>query len=627
MKKVLFFLFVLNLLISCQESFLRKKTHTKLRIENHSYSNPEGVQSKHLDLSLKVDFQNQSINGVVRHTIVNNTGEDKFVVDTKDLTILKVTKGSKKEVEVDYEIGKGDSILGQPLMIEVSADDNQINIYYKTKLGSEALGWLDSNQTMTGKPFLYTQGEAILTRSWIPLQDVPSNRITFNAQIDVPSDLLPVMSATNPVAKNSSGSYNFKMDQPIASYLIALAVGDLSFKKINSYAGVYAETPWINDVRNELSDITKMMRVAERLCGKYEWKRYDVVVLPYSFPFGGMENPRITFLNPTVIVGDKSLISVMAHELAHSWSGNLVTNKTWEDFWLNEGLTVYIEHRIMESLNDREYADMLSVIEWHEYISEKEYYTAQNKSNILSLKTDLKGKNPDDGMTSVPYVRGAFMFKTIEEKIGRKKFDQVLKKYFTKFKFQSISTDQFLIFIRNEVKNIDALINLDEWIYGTNIPAEMYQAITSKMTEMESLAVQVSKDTRLKNKVKFQEKWITLERSTFNTQEWMHFLRSMPRTISNKNMMLLDEFIDFNSWNNAEIQTEWFLLALDMNYKPAFEGLQAFLEKVGRRKYLQPLYVKLSEKAENKNWALSVFEISKPSYHSVTRATIEDILK
>lgn len=596
-------------------------------IKNHSFSNSTQVRTKHLSLELRVDFMSKTLKGVARHQIEHLDKAKNFIVDTKNLSILKVTTGKNNESEVDYRLEKSDSILGTPLIINITKKDEYINIYYKTNADSEALGWLDSAQTMTGKPFLYTQGEAILTRSWIPLQDVPSNKFTYDAKIKVPTDLLALMSAENPQAKNNSGNYSFKMNLPISSYLIALTVGDLSFRKVSGNTGVYAETPWVDKVKTEMEEMSWMLTQAEQLCGKYVWGRYDVVVLPYSFPFGGMENPCLTFLNPTVIVGDKSLTSVTAHELAHSWSGNLVTNQTWEDFWINEGWTVYLEHRIMERLKGRDFSDMLSIIEWQEYMREKVYYEKENKKYLLALKPNLKDKNPDDGMTSVPYGRGAFFFKTIEEKVGRNHFDAFIKKYFAKFRFQTINTDVFLAYLRKEIKGIDKLVKLDEWVYGSDIPTDAYVAKTDRIQEMEMLARYVAKLKTLPMTIYFNKKKYSLKREDFTTQEWLQFLRSMPRTISHKMMKDLNDRVGFTTWLNAEIQTEWFLLAIDMDHRAAFYSLEKFLGKVGRRKFLEPLYIRLSESPENKKWAQTVFDKSKAAYHSVSIETIKGILQ
>lgn len=621
-----FLIFILLFLFySCDTTYLVKQNIEEMnKPVNSSYSNTDFVRTTHLDLDLQINFASKTIKGIARHQIQNLNHASQFIVDTKELEILKVTKGLENEIEIDYELGAIDSIYGSPLIIDITPKDTIINIYYKTTPSSEALGWIEANQTQTNSPFLYTQGEAILTRSWIPLQDIPSNKITYSADVHVPDSLLALMSASNPQEKNNEGVYHFEMNKPISSYLIALTVGDISFRAIDDRTGVYAETPIVDAVYQEMSDMPKMLKIAEELCGPYEWNRYDVVVLPNSFPFGGMENPMLTFLTPTIIVGDKSLVAVTAHELAHSWSGNLVTNKTWSDFWLNEGWTVYIEHRIMEALHGRDFSDALSVIEWHEYLIDKEYAEKTNQQYLNSLYVELDGLNPDDGMTSVPYGRGAFFFKTLEQAVGRPKFDAFLKKYFEDFKFNTIDTKEFLTYIRSQIKGVDQLINLDEWIYTDKIPSKIYKASTKKMKEMEAIANYLSKH-EIHQHLVIKNKKYQLTREAFTTQEWMHLLRSLPRDMSRKKMSYIDKYIDFNNWNNAEIQTEWFLLSIDANYRPAYPAMEKFLSLVGRRKFLQPLYVKLAEK--DKDYARKVFEQSKRSYHSVSISTIEEIVK
>lgn len=621
------FLILIFGLFSCgNDTFKKVNKDSQIMVVNHSYSNSDFIRTKHLSLDLKIDFNNKIIKGIARHEIIHLKNTNEFILDTKDLEILKVTKGNKNEIETDYKLAKSDSILGTPLVIEIGKNDKYINVYYKTSANAEALGWLDSNQTMTKKPFLYSQGEAILNRSWIPIQDIPSYRITFEADVHVPKDLMALMSAENPTELTKDGNYHFEMRQAIPSYLIALAVGDISFRKVDERTGVYAETPFVDKAKNELVDMPSMLNAAERMCGKYEWGRYDVLVLPYSFPFGGMENPRLTFLNPTVIVGDKSLISVTAHELAHSWSGNLVTNKTWSDFWLNEGWTVYLEHRIMEALNDRDYAETLSIIEWQEYQSEREYYTKEHKEYLLSLYVKLQGLNPDDGMTSVPYGKGAFFFKTIESWVGRRAMNEFIKKYFHDFKFSTIDTKTFLSYLRKSFKGIDRVINVNEWVFGPGTP-NAYVATSKSLTKMLGLASEVAKSEVLKPSIVWKNKHYSWKRETFNTQEWLMFLRALPRDLSNKTMSYLDKYVHFDSWNNAEIQTEWFLLSISSNYRPAYPAIEKFLGHVGRRKFLQPLYIKLAETEGNKEFAREVFERSKKSYHNVAVLTIEDILK
>lgn len=299
--------------------------------------------------------------------MINKHNTDTAIFDVKFIDIQKVTLGKTKEVETDYVIGEFDEILGAPLMVAIDSTTEYVNIYYKTTNKTEALDWLPAALTEGKKyPFMYSQGEALLTRTWIPIQDTPSNRFTYSADVKVPQELMAIMSAHNPIKKNEDGIYHFEMNQPISSYLIAIAVGNLEYTSLGRNCGVYAEPEILNTSASEFKDLQDMIDISEKQFGKYRWEQYDIVVLPYSFPFGGMENPRLTFINPTIITGDRSLVSVIAHELAHSWSGNLVTNATWDDFWLNEGFTVYLENRIMEAIYGKEIANLLQIVEYQE---------------------------------------------------------------------------------------------------------------------------------------------------------------------------------------------------------------------------------------------------------------------
>ena len=451
--------------------------------DDHSYSNLKQIHTTHLELDLDVSFQNKTIYGVARHTM-KNYGTDTAIFDIKGLKIQKITLGEKNhERETDFVIGNMDvdSVLGQPLLVSINHNTTKVNIYYQTSENSEALGWLDSNLTSSkSKPFLFTQGQAILTRTWIPSQDSPSNRITYNAKVKVPNDLMAVMSARNSKKRNSSGVYQFEMNKAIPSYLISLAVGDLIYHPFSKNSGVYCEPQLKEACSKEFTDLPKMIAAAEKLYGKYQWEQYDLLVLPYSFPFGGMENPMLTFVNPTVIAGDKSLVSVVAHELAHSWSGNLVTNRTWNDFWLNEGFTVYFEERIMEELYGKEVSDILASIEFHDLENE---LISLNKSKFPEdsrLFLELKKRNPDDGMTSIAYVKGAFFLKTLEQKVGRDKFDKFLNAYFKKFAFKTVNSNMFVSFLEENLLNPNNIkFNHKEWIFKEGVPSNCI-AIRSK---------------------------------------------------------------------------------------------------------------------------------------------------
>jgi leukotriene-A4 hydrolase len=592
----------------------------------HSYSNLDEIQTKHIHLDLEVDFDNKSIYGIARHEMINR-GTDTAIFDIKGLEIQRVTLGEVgKEENTGYVIGIEDVILGAPLSVEIDSSTTFINIYYKTTTSSGALDWLDPKLTAGKKhPYLYTQGQAILTRTWIPTQDSPSNRITYSADVKVPKDLMALMSATNPTEKSETGEYHFEMKQAIPVYLIALTVGDLAYKKLGKNCGVYTEPSMLKDVSWEFADLRKMIAAAEKLYGKYQWEQYDVIVLPYSFPFGGMENPRLTFANPTLITGDRSLISVIAHELAHSWSGNLVTNATWDDFWLNEGFTVYFENRIMESIYGKEVADILALIEFQELENEIIEISGGDHPEDTYLKLALNGRDPDDGMTSIAYVKGAFFLKTLEEKVGREKFDVFIKKYFDTYKFKTITTDVFEKYLaQNLLKPNDIEFNTKEWLYEKGIPKNCVKIVSPRFEKVEVLANEFSNG---KNIFKKKKKKDLITREKFITQEWLAFIRKLPRNIDVKQLAILDEKLNFKNSGNAEIMTEWFVLAIETGYLDVRPEMEKFLMKIGRRKFILPIYKTLAKKKENLAFAKEIYKKARPYYHSVSQKTMDELLK
>ena len=642
-----FYLFILSGLLIVTACDRAPKTESNAFVDPgstadaHSYSNVHEIHTKHLHLDLDVNFDNKTIYGVARHEMINS-GADTAIFDIKGLEIQKVTIGKENsEKETDYMIGQWDkdSILGQPLLVTVKPETKFVNIYYKTTDRSEALDWLSPELTSGKKhPFVYTQGQAILTRSWIPLQDSPSNRITYSATIKVPKDLLPIMSASNPKSKNETGIYNFYMKQPIPCYLIALAVGDLTYRRLGPNSGVYSEPELIYASAYEFADLPKMVRASEKLYGKYLWDQYDLIVLPYSFPFGGMENPRLTFLNPTVIAGDRSLVSVVAHELAHSWSGNLVTNSSWNDFWLNEGFTVYFENRIMEELYGKEIADMLMLTEYHELQNELEEIMNSDYPEDTKLKLSLDGRNPDDGMTQIAYVKGALFLKTLEQEVGRKHFDEFLRSYFKAFEFKTINTEQFLEYLNKELlKKRNVTFNSDEWIYQEGLPDNCVKIRSTRFEEVQSLAdrfvagedifAKKVKYIKVKGRKKKKKVVEQLTRDRFITQEWQAFIRRLPKNISVERMKVLDANLNFKDWGNTEIMTEWYVLGINNGYEELKPSIEKFLKKIGRRKYLMPIYKALAKKPADKKWAKGVFNATKNNYHAVSRNTVEEILK
>ena len=372
----------------------------KRATDHHSYSRPEEAVVTHLNWNAAVDFDTRVITATATYDIEAAADAERMIFDCTDLTIQAVRVDGEA---VDFELGPAQRFIGQPLSFPVSGDSRQVSIDYQSSPEAGALLWVEGDN-----PFLFTQSQAILARTWIPCQDSPGIRFTYEAHVDVPQGTMALMSATNPTVQSADGHYDFRMDQKIPSYLLALA-GNVEFRSVGEHTGVYAVPELIEAAAYEFAEMEDLLVAAENLYGKYAWDRYDLLVLPPAFPFGGMENPRLTFATPTIIAGDRSLVSLVAHELAHSWSGNLVTNATWDDFWLNEGFTVYFEQRIMESVYGRDVSEMLATLSYQGLVDEVDAIMDLNPDDT-HLKLHLQNRDPDDGLTAIAYDKGYFFF-------------------------------------------------------------------------------------------------------------------------------------------------------------------------------------------------------------------------
>ncbi|MFI5195849.1 MAG: M1 family metallopeptidase [Chitinophagales bacterium] len=584
--------------------------------DEHTLSNADSIEMQHLDLSIKVDMDKKQIAGSALWTINNKNNVKELKLDTYDLTIDSVLVDGKR---VQYRLDPQIKFLGSALHIPVNGGSRSVKVSYKTGADARALQWLDPQQTHDKKyPFLYTQSESIYARSWIPCADGPGIRFTYTARVTVPKGLMALMSATNPEAMNDSGIYNFQMTTPIPAYLMALGVGDIVFKSIDGRTGVYAERGMIDKAAYEFVDVGKMVNTAEQLYGPYRWGRYDVLVLPPGFPIGGMENPRLTFCTPTIIAGDRSLVSLIAHELAHSWSGNLVTNATWNDFWLNEGFTNYIERRITEQMLGKSYADMLWELGYQDFADNVNELGAQSKDTWLKL--DLKGRDPDDGLTDIPYEKGSHFLKLIENTVGREKFDKFLVKYFNEHAFKSMTTEAFLAYLDTTLLKNDSVttkkLDIQAWVYGPGIPANCPRAGMERFNKV---------DTE-RNKFLSGTAPSGLATKEWTTHEWLHFLRKMPPALSVVQMKKLDGAFHLTNSENSEIADLWFIISVRANYTIAFPPMEKFLSSVGRRKFIEPLYGEMMKTPKGADMAKHLYEKYRKNYHPLAQESLDKIV-
>jgi aminopeptidase N len=579
----------------------------------HSYSNPNQVRVEHLDLDVTADFAKKQIIGTATLKIAKtDPSATKLILDTRDLAISKVTL-QPGGTPAQFNLAKTNDFLGSALEIPINPDTTAVVIEYASSPGAVALQWLTPEQTAGKKyPFLLSQSQSINARTWVPIQDSPQVRFTYNATVHVPKELMAVMSAENATQRSADGVYHFTMPQPIPSYLLAIAVGDLDFRSLGPHSGVYAERPLIEKAAHEFEDTEKMISAAEELYGPYRWGRYDLLVLPPSFPFGGMENPRLTFLTPTVIAGDKSLVSLIAHELAHSWSGNLVTNATWNDFWLNEGVTTYIEHRIDEKIYGREYSEML----WLLGITDVTGEIAETPEKDTHLYIELTGRNPDEA-PGIVYEKGALFLRLLEEKVGREQWDAFLRKYFDSHAFQSMDTKRFLKYMRDNIPGIDQKVpNLERWVYGPGLPGNAPKPQSQAFAKVEQQAKAFGGGASA----------ASLATQNWSSHEWVHFIQSLPQ-LTPERMAELDARFKFTESGNNEVLAAWLDRSVDARYKAAWSAIEHFLTSQGRRKYLKPLYEKLMAHPEDVAFAKKVYAAARPTYHPVSQSTIDQIVK
>ncbi len=589
----------------------------------HSYGNPDQVRVTHVGLLLDVSFESRAIGGMAFLTVERAPGappDAPLVLDTRGLKISGVFVGNDKAL---FELGKEDPIKGSSLNIKLPPGTTSVSVAYTTTKNSTALQWLDAKGTAGGKhPFLFTQSQAIHARSWIPIQDSPGVRITYDATIQVPQGLVAVMSAdgngTKPTpAANLKSFFSFSMKEPIPAYLIALAVGDLAFKPLGPRTGVFAEPRVVDSAAKEFADTEAMVSIIEKRFGPYRWGRYDLLVLPPSFPFGGMENPRLTFATPTVIAGDRSLVSLVAHELAHSWSGNLVTNATWRDFWLNEGFTTYLERRVLEDLYGKERVDMERMLGRRELNEEIAEFAP--KDQILHI--DLAGRDPGDGMTRIPYEKGSLFLETLEATYGRDRFDTFLKDYFNHFAFKSITTADFLAYLKKNLIDVEPKatepIDLVTWINKPGLPSKYPPVSSDRFAKVEKIASEWSVPNA-KIDAETAKAW--------TTHEWVHFLQSLPKQLPAEQMTALDSALGLTSRGNAEVAEQWLVIAIRNGYAPADARLENFLTSIGRRKFLMPLYGELNKTPDGAKKANRIFAKARPFYHPISADSVAKLL-
>lgn len=590
----------------------------------HSLANVDNFRVRHVSLALQVDFAAKRLSGAVDLTVQRTSPESStLILDTRDLVVREVWWVSNPNSlrPLEFALAASKPPLGEALVITLPAEvptQFVVRVSYQTRPTASGLQWLDASQTADHKhPFLYSQSQSIHARSWVPLQDSPQVRFTYDATIHVPSELRAVMSANNSPELRADGVYRFDMREPIPSYLLAIAVGRLDFAPLGPRTGVFAEPSILPSAASEFADTERMLETSERAFGKYRWGRYDMLILPPAFPFGGMENPRVTFVTPTLLAGDRSLVSLIAHEMAHSWSGNLVTNATWRDFWLNEGFTVFFERRIMYAMYGARRGAMEDALGFQTL--ERDLASLPPNEQILAI--DLRGRDPDDGVTEIAYEKGRFFLGFIESRVGTADFDAFLRRYLDRFAFQSITTETFRAALESDLlashPGAVTAAELDEWLYRPGLPSSVVKPVSDAFDRIDTASAEFLSGRKSVE---------SLPTTEWTTQEWLHFLNGLPKAVPRATLDVLDRRFHLTQARNSEVAHAWLLIAIRNDYEPAWSRLESYLVTIGRRKLIVPLYTALSATPAGLARARAIYATARPGYHPITVTSVEAVL-
>lgn len=588
----------------------------------HSFARPQEARVTHVSLDITLDFEARRLHGSATLDLAVAPGAREVVLDTRGLEIEEVTDGAG--TPLPFTLGAPDPVLGSALSISLPPGTERVSVRYAAGPEADALQWLAPEQTAGGEhPYLFTQGHAILTRTWLPTQDSPGIRQTYDARVTVPRPLSAVMSAEHlPPVDAPAGDariFAFRMRRPLSPHLIALAAGDLAFRATGPRTGVFAEPKVVERAAREFADLERMMDAAEALGGPYLWERFDVVVMPPSFPYGGMENPRLTFVSPSLIAGDRSLVTVVAHELAHAWAGNLIINATWDDFWLNEGVTVYVELRMNEALWGGERAGMLKVHGWRELSAEVERQGAASPDTRLHY--DMRGRDPAEGVTVIPYVKGAAFLWTVEQAVGRERFDRWLRGWFERRAFTSVTTDHLLADLAQHLFGVaswrEIPVDVERWVYEPGLPAEAAPPPSPILEKVDASAADFLAGAPA----------AALGAAAWGAHEWRHFLGTLLGELPPARLAELDAAFGLSSSDNAEILVAWLRLAARSRYTPALPAIERFLLAQGRGKHLRPLYTELLASEWGTPVARRVYAGARSRYHALVRAALDKLLE
>uniref|UniRef100_A0A182VM67 Leukotriene A(4) hydrolase n=2 Tax=Anopheles merus TaxID=30066 RepID=A0A182VM67_ANOME len=630
-KRFISMLFTVCVIVSLLALYQPARTMRLSPLDPSSYSNAQELIIRHVDLDWTVNFDKSTISGIATlHFKLTKKDLEEVFLDVSDLTVSSVAaKSTAGEVPLDWDIGGTIENIGSKLTIYLPTKTNDeltLVIAYETSPKASALQWLTPEQTFGKKhPYLFSQCQAIHARSILPCQDTPAVKFTYNATLHHPKEVTGLMSAIK--VDSEPGVSKFQQKIPIPSYLLAIVVGALVSKPIGPISSVWAEQEQIDEAAEEFSQTADFIAKAEEICGPYVWERYDLLVMPPSFPFGGMENPCLTFVTPTLLAGDKSLATVVAHEIAHSWTGNLVTNRNFEHFWLNEGFTVFVEGKIVGRLSgnaSRDFHALHGLSELSDCIKTQLADTPE----LTKLVVDLSECGPDDAFSTVPYIKGSTFLRYLEDLLGGpSKFEPFFRAYLDRFKYQSVLTNDFKQMLyewfREDPNNEVLLerINWDLWLFGEGMPPvipsydrSMLEACLAHAT----LWAENDLDT-IKNSPLVKQSLVSVQLIEFLAQL---LERKKIVDLTAEKVALLGETYGFSTTKNAELRFRFVRLFIRARLIEKMDEILAFANSNFRMKFVRPVYKELGAWPQARPIAIENYNRVKDQMMTVCAYTV-----
>ncbi|KAF1783407.1 Armadillo-type fold [Phytophthora cactorum] len=571
-------------------------------LHSQSFANLDEVLYRHLQWTLAIDFERQQLEGFAEYTFAY-TGAAKSPVLILDTQFLSISSVSVDGVNVDnFTLSDQHSVFGRALSVPISSLSTTVRVTYTTSAQSSGLQWLSPLLT-AGKehPFLFTQCQAIHARSVVPCPDTPAAKFTYSATVTVPEWCTVLMSAiAHGHVKNNdheqTKKWSFRQNVPIPSYLLAIAAGHMESVELSPRTKVWAEPRIVTRAAHEFAQTEAFLKAAEEITGQeYLWKRYDLVCLPPSFPYGGMENPCLTFVTPTLLAGDRSLADVVAHEIAHSWTGNLVTNATWSDFWLNEGWTVWLERKI-----------------------------------VAKIHNDPK-LDPDDVFSRVPYEKGFNFLHYLSSVVGSEEFDLFAQAYIQKFKFQTVTSQDFRVFFEKHFAAQPewlGQIDWDGWFFSTGMPLIENKFDTSMISQVRALGEKMMTTAD-------DEKWAKIMAPNmlrkWPASLWILLLDTLLLLQTGSHVQLAAAHLDaidafahhhLSTTHNSELRFRWSTLSLRSCDVRVLDRTVEFLKEQGRMKFVRPLFRDLCAALGVARGA-AIFEDCKSRYHPIAAKMIQ----